>query len=331
MNDYGIVCAGVEMILHDIFLEYNAFQQYQYTGIDSPDECRDKEFFLQYPHKISYIYNSRGFRDKEWPESLEELRDAIWCIGDSFTVGLGQPYEHIWPQILSKLTSKRTINVSMDGASNDWIFRMAKKIYDEVDPRYMIVMWSYTHRREYAITTLSDEQRRLHYDYKTTSEQDLNHFMDIALELRALNKNTIECAIPFFHPEKYLPMWPWPEKSARELNQLWVDIKDTSWPRCPKTQDELDALPENIKNELRNVFRCYKDIESYLLSIAGTSVTGYISEVLEPIIMITQHLDWARDYHHFDILTAQWLVDQILKRMGVADSSKIDSLVVYDD
>jgi len=60
------------------------------TGMDTLELCLNKEYFKSYTKQISYRYNSKGFRDDEWPE---DLSDVIWCVGDSFTVGIGQPFE----------------------------------------------------------------------------------------------------------------------------------------------------------------------------------------------------------------------------------------------
>ena len=38
------------------------------SGSDSPEECLSKDHFLNYTKDISYNYNSRGFRDNEWPD-----------------------------------------------------------------------------------------------------------------------------------------------------------------------------------------------------------------------------------------------------------------------
>jgi hypothetical protein len=129
--------------------------------LDHINECLDKDHFLSYPHKITYCYNSRGFRDQEWPVSESELKNAIWCVGDSFTVGLGSPLLHTWPSRLAELSNRRTINVSMDGASNEWIARTAQSIVNSICPMHMVIMWSYTHRRELNDVTLNVENRRL--------------------------------------------------------------------------------------------------------------------------------------------------------------------------
>ena len=154
---------GTQMILPDFILPSRVNQHWQYSGIDSIEKCLDKNWFNQYPHKITYDYNSRGFRDHEWPDTIEELQQSIWCIGDSFTVGLGSPIEYTWPHILQKKTGFRTINVGMDGASNNWIARKTVDILQQIQPRHVVLHWSYLHRGESTDQTLSDEGRRIQY------------------------------------------------------------------------------------------------------------------------------------------------------------------------
>jgi hypothetical protein len=129
-------------------------------GIDSLEHCRDVVHYKTYAKSVTYTYNSFGYRDEEWPK---ELTDCIWCIGDSFTVGLGQPYDETWVKLVEKQTGKRTINVSMNGASNDWISRRAQAIIDNFSPNIILIQWSYCHRRENKDTALIDEARKIHF------------------------------------------------------------------------------------------------------------------------------------------------------------------------
>lgn len=175
------------------------------TGIDDIDHCHDKEFFKNWPTSISYDYNSRGFRDSEWPETITELKRSIWCLGDSFTVGLGSDVANIWPSLLAKKTNLRTINVSLDGASNDWISRHACEILKAVSPQYMVIHWSYTHRCESSDTRLSDEDRRIYFDYlearsKEFYEKNLDNFYNnvAKVESYSLGTTIIHSVVPDF-------------------------------------------------------------------------------------------------------------------------------------
>lgn len=310
MSVHGIVCVGVEMILPDLILPSRVNQRWQYSGMDSPEQCINKKYFREYPYEIDYQYNSRGFRDAEWPASSEELKDAVWCIGDSFTVGIGQPFDHIWPHVLSRRLQARTINISMDGASNDWIYRRAEQIQTEIAPKYMLVMWSYTHRREHTDICLDDESRRILSNH-STAQQDWWHWLHLVTKLRRYRNDIIESTIPEFCNPNGLDV----------PKICWESIKDPSWPRYPENLDEFDSLPDFILKELKEVHKCYILIRSsFLPSDSDMPPTEHIDT--SSIIHVTKRLDWARDYHHFDILTSEWLVDQILQRMKTLDSSR---------
>jgi hypothetical protein len=77
---------------------------------------------------------------------------------------MGQPFEETWPQLLEKQSGTRTINVSMNGASNDWIARKVVDLVAAVNPLIIFIQWSYLHRREIYDPNLGDEARTLHYD-----------------------------------------------------------------------------------------------------------------------------------------------------------------------
>ena len=280
--------------LVDLRLPSRANLRDYFSGIDSPEHCLDSHHFRQYPHKVDYQYNSRGFRDDEWPQDLESLQQAIWCIGDSFTVGIGQPYAHIWPQVLSTRTSRRTINVAMDGASNAWIARRARQIQQEIAPTCMIIMWSYWHRRELPDVLLPDEQRRLlHAD-------DLDHASDIEEFERCSGwidpQGTVDqCLIPNYSNYSEAPV---------ELGKIWNDIRGPSWPQAvPLDRGSFDRLSPAIIQEIEYLHACTKYFLDFYRSQAA--VTNMIS---------VPRLDLARDGHHFDVATSEWLVDRLMDR-----------------
>jgi hypothetical protein len=188
------------MILPDFVLTTRQNQMWDTSGIDSLEYCISESYFQNYPHEVSYKFNSRGFRDEEWPEDIETLKKCIWCFGDSFTVGTGCPYDSIWVKSLedqySNLLSTalnrdiniRTINISMDGASNEWISRKVLRVIEEIDPKLIIIHWSFFDRRENPDLSLSDEDRRTSLlneeDYKSNK-----HHKDLHTNL----KNTLKC------------------------------------------------------------------------------------------------------------------------------------------
>ena len=237
------------MILENLQIPELKNKVYKESGLDSFDHCIDKNYFLNYPHQITYSYNSRGYRDGEWPTDTE-LSECIWSIGDSFTVGLGSPYEHIWPQVLQKNLNHRVINVSMDGASNRWISRKTIEIIKEVNPKNIIVMWSYTHRRELDNINKTDMERRVWANMDTDEMEDLINFkMSLNSVVKASKNNLVHLVIP---------------KAFVKQNKLNYEFND-------------------IKN--------------------------FLGEVTI--------LDYARDYHHFDIQTSNQVAKQIIPLLTI--------------
>jgi hypothetical protein len=227
------------MLLPKLFLASRASLVEHTSGLDSINDCLNKKHYRSYPHNVIYQFNSRGFRDREWPE---DVKSAIWCVGDSFTVGIGSPLNHTWAQQVELTSGQRTVNVGMDGASNDWIARQACDIIQTVHPRNMIIMWSYVHRREDPDTKLSDEDRRIGSLNGATELEDQTNFQTCISSIEQSNTNIVHFIIPFAYAAAH------------------------------NTSTAKDWLPD------------------------------YIKEVLQ--------LDFARDGHHFDILTSQWVAQQ---------------------
>jgi hypothetical protein len=166
------------MILPDFKIVSLANVESEFTGVDSIEYCQSKTYFREYPYEISYKYNSRGFRDDEWPDNLE---DCIWCFGDSYTVGIGQSYNHIWPKVLQSRTGRRTICVSMNGASNNWISRKIVELVNTIQPETIVVQWSFINRRERELAageTDTDENRRIWYNKFADYIEDIQNTLD---------------------------------------------------------------------------------------------------------------------------------------------------------
>lgn len=287
------------MILPDLILPSRINQRWKYSGIDSFDRCCDREHFKNYSIPIEYVYNSRGFRDKEWPADLTELQEAIWCIGDSFTAGIGQPFAHTWPNILAERINKRTINVSMDGASNDWICRRAMDIANEINPKTIVIMWSFIHRQEDSNYLLDDEHRRL-FTTSQSHNEDLHKWLDQTNCVRGISNIVVQSSIPEFIP-----------RQNNQPHDLWQSVKGHSWPSCPQNLSELEKLPQWIKKELKELHSCFDYMKSIL------EWNDMIANLPADIIYVNERLDWARDHYHFDILTAKWVVDKIENQLKV--------------
>ena len=182
------------MILPNIILPELVNHYCETSGVDTYEHCFNKSHFKAYPYKVTYQYNSRGFRDKEWPSNLQ---DCIWCVGDSFTVGLGTIFENTWTQVLSKVSNKPVINISMDGASNQWISRKCIEIIKEINPSNMVIMWSYAHRRESNNATITDLERRMHYKaYQTEFDDCMTFNVCLNSVVRHARGNLIHFTVP---------------------------------------------------------------------------------------------------------------------------------------
>ena len=282
------------MILPDLLLPSWINQRWRYSGIDSLDKCFDKEHFLNYPYPIEYVYNSRGFRDAEWPNLIEDLASAVWCLGDSFTVGLGVPWTHTWPQQFNLKSSVVTINISMDGASNDWLARTALKILQEIGPVRMAIMWSFLHRRESTDTSLSDQDRRLQHDRNT---------IDLALDFENFSKNfqRLQSQSRMCHmliPRAYY--------SNHRYSEMWNKVKGPDWPQSPP--DNLSTLPRWVKDECVE-YGIWPELTEYQPNLANRINSFMKQNQIHQI----HAADLGRDGLHFDIKTAQHVADLVWK------------------
>lgn len=207
-------------------------------------------------------------------------------------MGLGSPESHTWWHQLSIATGRPTINVAMDGAANSWISRWAQRIAADVPGADIVVQWSFTHRRERALKEVQDE------------------------------------------------IW----------QEFYTGIKDPSWPICNSWYD-VDQLPVWVQQDLKTDprFDCYTqglDLESMRrLQYTKTTVDEDIEYTIDQInklehnkftsqvihshipgwhpaelkinsgVWIDEYsqLDRARDGFHYDIATAQLVVQNILK------------------
>jgi hypothetical protein len=170
------------------------------SGMDTLEECFDKDHYQSYTKDVSYRYNSRGFRDNEWPE---DLSDAIWCVGDSFTVGIGQPFEETWPHLLGKRLGKKCLNIGEDGCANDTIALRIQEICKLHSPKFVVVMWSYLARRRI-------NNKNVHHDKKHFgNKEDMENFSKNFKIVNELPTNIINLLIPFaFDKEIMMKAYP---------------------------------------------------------------------------------------------------------------------------
>jgi hypothetical protein len=272
------------MILPNFKISSRANQLWQFSGLDSLEKCLDKKHFKAYPYPIEYRYNSRGFRDAEWPGDIDQLKHAIWCVGDSFTVGVGSPLTHTWVNILQHRLNKRCINVSMDGASNYWIARKISSVLDKIKPKIIIIHWSFFTRYELIDQDLDDEKRRLNFhDLELTSLQLLCNFNKLVQTIEQTKQNT-----KIIH--SFIPGWA----VGTTVQDEWNKLRGPDWPKYPASQLEMFVQKELQTFGYAGFFELYSELLSKRL---------YVPEFTK--------LDLARDGFHYDKLTATTFVDQL--------------------
>lgn len=286
---------GTPMILSDLILTSTANQLNATEEWDTLKHCLDVDYYKNYPYPISYRYNSRGFRDKEWPDD-QHLKDCIWCVGDSFTLGVGQPYDHIWPQVLEKQQNERTINVSMEGASNNWIARRAEQILNKINPKILIIHWSFIHRREKSFLETTRVKWREFYASVRDSQWP-------------------DCEFDCMHEL--------PTEILKEINEIH------HWTPATDEERKLFADPANSDHDdITNTINCINLVEKYstgtkiihsvIPDFAGKTkklFVEYIEKLDINYIPEFKKLDLARDSFHYDIKTAEVFAQEIGSRL----------------
>jgi len=267
------------VILPELFLPSRAGETLDYSGLDSKDHCLNLAHFNSYAWPVQYTYNSRGFRDCEWPTDFSQV---IWCVGDSFTVGLGAPAQHTWPAVLQRRTGRRCINVSLDGASNNWIARTALAILSEFPTADVVVHWSFLHRREIDLNTALQKKFNLFY----------NNVRDSS----------------------------WPNCTFAEFDQLprHIQLELTQmhgWNTDIFGDDRVTQYIYSDHNQdIENTKTCIQQLPS-------TVIHSHIPNWAPPHtkinnIISTQQVDLARDGFHYDIKTSELLVDKIMSALA---------------
>jgi hypothetical protein len=153
---------------------------FEFSGIDSLEKCLNKDWFLSFKDSIDYKINSWGFRDYE----QEQIKNNYVAIGDSYTMGLGQPFHCIWPKQLELILKENVINLSSDGASNQWILEILKFILPK-NPKAVFVMLSFSHRE---LKFLEGTVEHLHFDPSINENILIKRLLEIHSSITMLKK-----------------------------------------------------------------------------------------------------------------------------------------------
>lgn len=225
-----------------------------FNGIDHIDKCVNKDHFLNYKKIVTYEYNSKGFRDDEWPTNLQ---NKIWCVGDSFTVGIGQPHDETWPRLLEKSLKEKCINISEDGCSNDLISLRAKYIIENYNPKTVIIMWSYFWRR-----FINGKNIQFDPGKRELPKDDILNFLRNFSSVNDHEHNIINFVIPDCFIES-----------------------------------NLTIKTKFLKKDKKNINKILRNVDA-----------NFSKNLIE-----VEQIDYARDGHHFDVLTCQNIVKEVVK------------------
>lgn len=283
------------MILQKTLVKLRANEISTSSGIDNYEVVKDKKHWLNYPYQIEYRFNSRGFRDSEWPNNEVELKKSIWCIGDSFTSGVGIPFSHTWPQVLKQISKVNTINISLDGASNNWITRQASYILNEITPTNLVIQWSFVNRREkdhQELTELAWEKFYSRIKDPTWPNVTYKNYKNLPKNLI----NEIE-SNPFF--EKWIHEIDYGTEARLRFINSSLEEDYENFQKC------LNILGNFNQTNIIHTFIPYWHLGTW------ESEGQYIYEKFnwhnQKVIKEIRTLDYGRDNFHYDLLTAEKL------------------------
>ena len=236
-------------------IKENIHLKLKFSGIDHPNFCMNKEHFKNYTKLVSYEYNSRGFRDQEWPI---DLKNRIWCIGDSFTVGLGQPAEETWPALLEKKIGERCINIGEDGCSNDLMSLRAEYIKKEMEPKIIIIIWSFFWRRFI-------NGKNVHFDYnkRELPKDDIENFVKNFIKV---NQNPNCKILNYFIPDCMITSSSTLLRSIKDKNKKnFIKLLKYHYPtvdflNCEEIE-QLDFSRDGLHFDIKT---CQKIVESIM-------------------------------------------------------------------
>ena len=187
------------MILPNVCVESAINQDSCYFGIDRPEiwtrRNLDFDSIKQFPYDVHYTFNSRGFRDHEWPTDISELKSSVWLVGSSFSMGIGNPQDQTLSAVLEEKINQRVINVGMGGSTNQWIQDQALQIINEISPSTMIIHWTLIYLVDdpvKSIEKLAAKQKFYYQSIKDPSWPDDVELSQLSSDILKEIENSIE-------------------------------------------------------------------------------------------------------------------------------------------
>ena len=179
-----------------------AGQVIKWSGTDQPDAADPN-----YPHDISYIYNTEGFRNYSFDD-----RPCSIALGCSHTEGVGLPVQFTWPSVLSEMIGHTVWNLGVGGASNDDVYRIAQYWIPELKPQHVFLLTPpstrysmYHHNTWNTISVHDSHDAAYNFIY---FEHDENSSMNTQRNLDAVNSVALanHCALYSLNSEHEFTM-----------------------------------------------------------------------------------------------------------------------------
>jgi hypothetical protein len=153
---------GLRMSIARKYIPFGSIPPSIYAGCSSTSWCStdSKENYLVRNPKSSYSdkdfeyrFNTLGYRCPNFVSYKNDLK--ILSLGCSNTFGVGIKQEDLFHEIvandLSNKSNKNVVNwnLSIPGASNDYILRMLLLAYSTLNPDLVLINFTFANRREY--------------------------------------------------------------------------------------------------------------------------------------------------------------------------------------
>lgn len=97
------------------------------------DRFDDLEKFGWLSKRISYKFNSQGFRCEEFTD-----KGTAMFLGCSNTMGIGIPFDETWAYIVAKNLKLQNANLGLGAGASDTAFRMCLGYIDSIKPKIVI-------------------------------------------------------------------------------------------------------------------------------------------------------------------------------------------------
>jgi len=242
---------------------------------------------------INYRFNSRGFRDHEWPDNLD---NTSWLLGGSHMVGVGLSFED------TATVQLNSINVSILNASNSWIARQILWLFAEnIKINNVIIQWQSVLSTELDLKqaksleflALYKDIKKFHWP-KVKTVQDLNLVNPIIMENldqdpygRKVNRmrGAQETAQIPYRPERLFCMG-----GARSLIEDIVSVEAA----CLCDTKLIHAFAPGFATDKE---------KQYIYSTLDEMQISYVPEL--------KQIDYSRDNKHSGIQTVRHFVAQV--------------------